>query len=619
MFFCSQCGSQLKENSKFCKKCGTPVEDYDVSAATQKFDIDIDIEADYGIPEIDVSDGADFPIKKSGIFDTQTQEIVNYVNSMSDIPNDLSGNRGIEVGSAAPRHTGVHSGVHPGLPADKPGVISSGRQGHAFSPGKPMSAYNPQDTGVSDPNYGNVFGSGNTQASRAERAKLASVQRQGGYTPPPRPNEYSIRNNQQNESFFQSKKVLLISIAVAVVVLAVGILAILSAVGGTGGELEAPRPDDDGIIAIPRFIGQLLEDIESNAEMAEMFNFNILYEFSREPVGTVLDQLPSADLQVSVPDAGRRLNVRLTVSQGEQPTMPDLVGLHYIEAQNLLRSLDDDYSLNLEIRIQERVTDENPDHIIDTIPHQGTQLGRGATVLIVVGVEQETPMVTIPDLVGHTRAALESIFAADGLVPLFSPIEDEAAVDTVIHIVGVGLEVPEGTEVEVHISIGPPEPPTVVIPNLVGSARSALESAFASLGIVPDISLHESDFPQGTVIYISRVGQDVPIDTEIEVHVSLGPPAPLEVTTVAITSLGAVVLDFTGLVGTRTPLAVNIGPAGAEQGAEITWVSSNPTVVEITPDPGGLTAAAMHMSPGWATITVTVNDVSTGVIARTQG
>ena len=175
------------------------------------------------------------------------------------------------------------------------------------------------------------------------------------------------------------------------------------------------------------------------------------------------------------------------------------------------------------------------------------------------------------------------------------------------------------------IRLSDKEPRTVVpfgmvtVPaNMVGVTRAALESFFASLGLEPDISLHDSAFPENTVIYVAGVGQEVPVGTAIEVHISSG-PAELPVESVTITFAGEVVTDFLGFVGVGTPLAVSIEPTNAAQGAEIIWESDNPNVVEITPDPGGLTATAMHMSPGWTTITVTVNGISGYVIARTQG
>ena len=91
-----------------------------------------------------------------------------------------------------------------------------------------------------------------------------------------------------------------------------------------------------------------------------------------------------------------------------------------------------------------------------------------------------------------------------------------------------------------------------------------------------------------------------------------------QITRVYILFVDQILHDFTDVVGTHTPLGLRIDsiyPEDAEW--EITWVSSNPGIVDIIPDPGGLTATAVHLSPGMATITVTVNGVSAETIART--
>jgi beta-lactam-binding protein with PASTA domain len=315
--------------------------------------------------------------------------------------------------------------------------------------------------------------------------------------------------------------------------------------------------------------------------------------------------------------------------------MPNLVGLHYIEARNILQNLNNEYLLNLQIQMQEQESEEYIDHVIGTIPRYGASLGRGVTVRVTVGATQEVlpePEPDMPDLIGVPYAdarrslqILNSEFALELDIRTQERV-DEDQIDRVLEIVPrPGTALTRGATVIITIGVEPEIPMVTVPPNLVGLTRAALESVFLSLGLVPEVSLHDSEFPEGTVIFIDRVGDEVPEGTEIEVHISSGPPPPPpppEVTTVAITFSGVVVTDFGDSIGTHTPLAVSIGPTGAEQGAEITWASSDANIVEVRPnpaDPSGMTAIAVHMSPGWATITVTVNGVSTSTIARTRG
>jgi len=64
------------------------------------------------------------------------------------------------------------------------------------------------------------------------------------------------------------------------------------------------------------------------------------------------------------------------------------------------------------------------------------------------------------------------------------------------------------------------------VPDMVGSSRETLEAAFRDLDLIPDFREIAGDEPAGTVIIISKVGQEVEVPATIVVWISVGPPQP---------------------------------------------------------------------------------------------
>ena len=95
----------------------------------------------------------------------------------------------------------------------------------------------------------------------------------------------------------------------------------------------------------------------------------------------VIDQEPSPEIERRKPTNGGFINIRLFVSAGiEAPVeMPDLTGLHWIEARNQLINL----NLDLGVKMMPIEYDAKTENLVfETTPSHGEPISRGVTVLI---------------------------------------------------------------------------------------------------------------------------------------------------------------------------------------------------------------------------------------------
>ena len=224
-------------------------------------------------------------------------------------------------------------------------------------------------------------------------------------------------------------------------------------------------------IVIPNFVNRKYEDIQNNDEYKELYSFNVRYDSSSNTAeGLVMSQNPAEGSRRNPPLSGNRITIELVVSSGDEPPtdMPDLIGLHYVEARNRL------VNLNLDLTIELDPVNVDDDSIaigivIETVPSasaRDNKLWRGNTVVIRYSMGPDERLVRVPDMVGSTRAAVDAAFRDINLDPNFREFEDSALAGTVIFIANAGEEVPVGSRITVHVSLGPPttEPPTTEAP-----------------------------------------------------------------------------------------------------------------------------------------------------------
>jgi serine/threonine-protein kinase len=159
------------------------------------------------------------------------------------------------------------------------------------------------------------------------------------------------------------------------------------------------NPPAEEFITIPKFVGQVYDDIINNPE------YNTVYSFKPEYVnndtvdaGVVISQDPPADRKQTPPATGL-IDIKLTVSLGVQQVvnMPDFTNKDWRAAFTELENK----GMNLNIQTSsEPSNDIIKDYVIRTEPQAGTTLTEGSTVFIIYSSGQITKTVKVPDVQG---------------------------------------------------------------------------------------------------------------------------------------------------------------------------------------------------------------------------
>ncbi|MCL2222482.1 MAG: Stk1 family PASTA domain-containing Ser/Thr kinase [Oscillospiraceae bacterium] len=209
---------------------------------------------------------------------------------------------------------------------------------------------------------------------------------------------------------------------------------------------------------IPDFVGRRFDDIRLSDDYFDLYVFDPIFEPNNDVAeGVVISQDPAAARVRAYPRPGERIRVRLWISSGDEPPaeMPDLRGLHYVEARNRLINM----QLSLQIESEPVAGEEPRGTVIETLPRAGDALARGNQIIIRYSLGPEDITVVIPDMVGSTEAAVNAAFAELDLVMEVSRFESADPEGTVTFIAHVGATVSRGTRVAVHVSTGPPATP----------------------------------------------------------------------------------------------------------------------------------------------------------------
>ena len=144
-------------------------------------------------------------------------------------------------------------------------------------------------------------------------------------------------------------------------------------------------------LTVPDVTGLSRDSAESRLR-DEGFGVSVAEQESDEPEGDVISQNPAGGTEVSKGET-----VTITVSTGTpQVDIPDVIGLSGSSAKSRLKSA------GLKPVTQERtVTDPSQDGmVVEQRPGSGTQLDKGAEVVIVIGVVEvvEPPPTTTPEV-----------------------------------------------------------------------------------------------------------------------------------------------------------------------------------------------------------------------------
>ena len=217
--------------------------------------------------------------------------------------------------------------------------------------------------------------------------------------------------------------------------------------------LKGMLDPDTTMVTVPQFVGKYIDEIESNPEYDNIYNFNITETYDEEyAAGQVIAQDPQEGRQLTLIDGG--INVNLTVSRGPEPQtlMPNVVNKDYREVDIQLRNL----GLNLDIRFESEYSDSvTESYVISQIPEADTPLTEGSTVYITYSLGPETKYTTVPQVTGLTMSEAKLRLEARDLVCVPQYVDSDQPTDTVVfqdH--EANEEVPVKTEVIIQVSNG---------------------------------------------------------------------------------------------------------------------------------------------------------------------
>lgn len=304
----------------------------------------------------------------------------------------------------------------------------------------------------------------------------------------------------------ENKRPWLLPLLIGIAVLAVaGIVALLISVLGQ----DPPATT----VQVPAVVG--LTEAEAKEKITAE---DLLYERGEEahdtvPAGSVIRTEPAEGTEVEPESV-----VKAIISTGPASlAVPRVAGLTEQQATDELEKAGLVVSAN-------RQDDDNPEYpqgqVTKTDPAEGTSVAAGSTVTLFVS----TGNVLVPDVVGKTAAEATALLNAAKLQVNTSPVESSNTPDTV-----VTQDVPANTPVKqgrvINLTIAQ-APTTAVIPNdLVGKSYDQAVEQLRALGLTNVRRVDDpSEEPVGNVLRTDpNAGDEVPLDQQIDIHVSKGP------------------------------------------------------------------------------------------------
>jgi len=216
--------------------------------------------------------------------------------------------------------------------------------------------------------------------------------------------------------------------------------------------------------------------------------------------------------------------------------VPDVVGLHQTDAESAITGA------NLTVGTASTANSDTVpvDHVISQDPAAGTTVAEGSTIDMVVSLGPV--MVTVPDVVGQLQTDAEAALTAAGLTvgSVSTANSDTVPVDHVISQDPTGgASVPEGSSVDLNVSLGPAQPPTVNISAMPATIAQGESSTLSWNSTNADSAHIDNDIgvvnpvgtvavsPEHTTTYtITVTGDNGNASSRVTVKV-LGEPVPL--------------------------------------------------------------------------------------------
>jgi beta-lactam-binding protein with PASTA domain len=270
-----------------------------------------------------------------------------------------------------------------------------------------------------------------------------------------------------------------------------------------------------GVSAVVPDVISLTEAAASSAiTTASLIVGNVTYEHSDTvAVGLVSSQNPTGGTTVAVDSS-----VDIVVSLG-QPEVPDVVSLTQAAATAAITAVDNLLVGTVTTQYSNTVP---PGLVISQNPIAGTTVNVGATVDIVVSLGSTA---VVPDIVGQTEvvagSAVTDANLAVGNVTYEFSVTIPAGQVISQNPIG-GTTVPEGTSVDMVVSLGQ----SATVPDVTGQTQAAADSAITSAGFVTVVLYEYSDtVAAGLVIHQDPAGGGiVAAGSDVTIYVSSGPP-----------------------------------------------------------------------------------------------
>ena len=210
--------------------------------------------------------------------------------------------------------------------------------------------------------------------------------------------------------------------------------------------------NDSEQIEVPQFVGMTLDEISSNPEYMQWFNFETAKEqYSDEPVGTVIDQ--SLEEGITVKKGVK--SITLTVSKGPNLVqIPNVVGQHRDAAQAALENAGFVVKYTLDVSNEVAV-----DFVISLSPAEyPDKMNYGSEITMVVSSgEIPADPVAMPDVTNLSKDQAITLLEGAGFTVLEIDTVDDSSVpaNTVIwQSIAADAPTVPGTAVKLRVSTG---------------------------------------------------------------------------------------------------------------------------------------------------------------------
>ena len=163
---------------------------------------------------------------------------------------------------------------------------------------------------------------------------------------------------------------------------------------------------------------------------------------SDSPEGTVAQQDPGAGTEV---DDGSTVELVVSGGPATEP-VPNAVGLDQATARDRL------VAAGFEVTSRETFSDEAPGRVVSQDPAAGADAAKGSRV--VIAISKGTGMVTVPNVVGMSRAEAEAQLSTAKLEANVVEVPSTEVAGTVVAQNPVGGQAREGSAVRLNVAQG---------------------------------------------------------------------------------------------------------------------------------------------------------------------